>query len=76
MLIFSGDDTMSKKQNTAQSFNDKYVTKDDIVAAGGEWHSDGAYYKFPDGSWGRFTDIRNHAQESRLRFIGGKVVND
>jgi hypothetical protein len=55
--------------NTAKKFDDRHVGKKTILAAGGVWHEDKNAYTFPDGSAGRFTDIRNGAQESRLRFV-------
>jgi hypothetical protein len=57
--------------NQAKQFNDRYVTAEDIVAAGGKWDETGGCYVFPDQSTGRFTDIRDGGMESRLRFVGG-----
>lgn len=64
----------------AKRFDDQYVGVADIKAAGAKWDANGAVYQFPDGSYGRFTDIRNGAQEKTragdpvLRFIAGNEV--
>ena len=65
---------------TVQKFDDKYVSAQAILDAGGVWDENGAVYVFGDGSFGRFTDIRNGAAEqtrtgeSILHFVAGDGV--
>ena len=66
--------------NQAKKLNGKYITTADVIAAGGKWSERGLCYVFPDGSIGRFTDIRENGLEldrrgnQILHFVGGDMA--
>ena len=68
------------QMNQAKKWDGRYVSKADILAAGGEWCMEGICYVFPDGSIGRFTDIRENGLEldrrgnQILHFVGGDMA--
>lgn len=68
--------------NIAQSLDGKYITVKEVKELGGKWEENGAVFVFPDMSIGRFTDIRDGAQEQTragepiLHFVGGDMHPD
>lgn len=52
-----------KRVGIADQYADKYVDASVIESAGGVWNEKYTCFEFPDGTAGRFTDIRNGASE-------------